>query len=122
MYYLVNMSLRDELLSKYISEQEITDWFSYKKKPTVKLINSIFTSSAHDYKSGKISHGDFSLICVNLYFEAIVFLSMVEEKSIHKNGVAAIEAFADPHGHLLNPQGDVLVDKQNELLDKALGE
>ncbi len=116
------MTARDKLLSKYISEREIADWFSYKKKPTAESINAIFILAARDYKSGEINHKSFSLICINLYFEGLVFLSFAKQRPISRSKLVAIEAFADPHGHLLNPQGDVLIDKQNELLDKALNE
>ncbi len=118
--YYFAMTLRDKLLNKYISKEKIADWFSYKKKPTVELIVSIFVLAAQDYKNSEISYSDFSLICTNLYFEGIVFLSITEERSINRKVITAIEAFADPHGHLLNPQGDVQVDKQNQLLDEAL--
>lgn len=114
------MTRRNELLKKYISEKDITDWFSHKKNPSAESIKSVFTLAAQDYKSGKISHEDFSLICTNLYFEGIVLLSLAERKPIGKNTITALEAFADPHGHLLDPQGVVLVDEQNKILDLVL--
>ncbi len=111
---------RKEILKKYIKSKELDDWLDKKELPSPTKILSIFEESAYDYIHETISYEEFSLICINLYFEAITFFSFEKIKPISKEVKNAIEAFADPNTSLKDSQGNVIVKDQNEILESAL--
>lgn len=81
------------------------------------VLNATFQAAAADFKAGRITYTEFSLIYINLFFEAYLRYSGDESRSVDRKVVEALEAFADPSGDSVDGKGELREDVQRQLLD-----
>lgn len=113
---------RTTLFKKYLPSADVDKWFIDRVLPTPALVNSVARASASDLVSGVITYDEFSLVCMNLHFQAILRFGHVERASVEAAVSRLARFFADPGKDDVDQQGHLREELQQNLLQPLLRE
>lgn len=113
---------RTTLFKKYLTSTDVDKWFIDHVLPTPAMVNSVARASASDFASGVITYDEFSLVCVNLHFQAILRFGHVERAAVEAVVSRLARLFADPGKDDVDQERHLREELQQKLLQPLICE